>query len=99
MTNVLKGLTLGLILGSAAIFDAAPPRASAAPVTPTVSPSSTPALSLDAPDPDIVYSRGTYYAFTTGTTWGNYIGIAATTNGDPRLGWRTFGGAFPPNGA
>ncbi len=73
-------------------------------VAPVVTPSSTPALALDAPDPDIVLSDGTFYAFTTGTTWGNQIAIAKTTFSDPQLGWTTLSGqqsgssAFAENG-
>jgi hypothetical protein len=68
--------------------------AAAAPA-PTVMPSSTPVLNLDAPDPDIVLVGSTFYAFTTGTTWGNQIGIATTTNPNPSQGWKTVGSAFP----
>jgi hypothetical protein len=70
----------------------APSASSAVPVTPAVSAASTPALALDAPDPDIVLSDGTFYAFTTGTTWGNQIAVAKTTNSDPALGWGTLSG-------
>ena len=83
---------------------APPPPAPAAPVTPTVAPAGGPALALDAPDPDIVLSGGAFYAFTTGTTWGNQIAVAKTTNSDPALGWGTLSGggtgssAFAENG-
>jgi len=70
----------------------APLASSAVPVTPSVSAASTPALAMDAPDPDIVLSDGTFYAFTTGTTWGNQIAIAKTTSSDPALGWGTLSG-------
>jgi uncharacterized membrane protein YgdD (TMEM256/DUF423 family) len=39
----------------------------------TVHPSTTPAFAGDAGDPDVVYSAGTYFAFTTGTALGNHI--------------------------
>src|SRR5580704_7684372 len=39
----------------------------------TVSPSATPAFAGDAGDPDVVYSAGTYFAFSTGTPLGNHI--------------------------
>jgi hypothetical protein len=39
----------------------------------TLSPSTTPAFAGDAGDPDVVYSAGTYFAFTTGTALGNHI--------------------------
>jgi hypothetical protein len=98
-------LSAGLVVGGAALgLVATPPPAGAAVVVPVVTPSSSPALALDAPDPDIVFTGGTYYAFTTGSVWGNQIGIAQTTNSDPALGWHTVGGisgasAFPENGA
>ncbi|MGH8994700.1 MAG: cell wall-binding repeat-containing protein [Acidimicrobiales bacterium] len=69
-----------------------------------MTPSSTPALALDAPDPDIVLADGVFYAFTTGTTWGNQIAIAKTTFSDPQMGWTTLNGqpsgssAFAENG-
>lgn len=72
-----------------------PAAAVAAPPAPVVTPSSTPVLDLDAPDPDIVRVGSTFYAFTTGTTWGNQIGIATSTNPNPSAGWKTVGSAFP----
>ncbi|MGH9043498.1 MAG: cell wall-binding repeat-containing protein [Acidimicrobiales bacterium] len=59
---------------------------------PAVTPATQPALALDAPDPDVVYTNGAYYAFTTGTTWGNEIGIATTASADPTSGWGTLSG-------
>jgi len=51
-----------IVLGSASMAGAV-----------TVHPSSTPAFAGDAGDPDVVYSAGTYFAFTTGTALGNHI--------------------------
>jgi hypothetical protein len=34
-----------------------------------------PAFALDAPDPYVVRSGGTYYAYTTGTAWGTTSGF------------------------
>jgi hypothetical protein len=103
--TIVPSLVGALFLGAASVVVApAQPAAPAAPVTPTVSPAPSPALALDAPDPDIVLSGGTFYAFTTGTTWGNQIAIAKTTNSDPALGWTTLSGgssgssAFAENG-
>ncbi len=87
-----------LILGGPA------PVAGAAVAVPVVTPSTSPALALDAPDPDIVLANGTFYAFTTGTTWGNQIAIAKSTSSNPGLGWTTLSGqsngssAFAENG-
>lgn len=92
----MKRALLAVLVTAAALL-AAPfvaPAAAAAPA-PTVTPSSTPALAKDAPDPDVVRVGSTFYAFTTGTTWGNQIGIAKTTSADPRSGWTTVGSAFP----
>lgn len=67
----------------------APP--SAGPKTPTVvQPSASPAFGDDAPDPDVIRVGTTYYAFTTGTTWGNRIGVL--TSSSPNTGWRTVTG-------
>jgi hypothetical protein len=99
VVSLMAGLlTSGLAVG----VPVSPAGASA--VVPVVTPSSTPALALDAPDPDVVLSNGTFYAFTTGTSWGNQIAIAKTTFSDPQLGWTTLSGqssgssAFAENG-
>ena len=57
-----------------------------------VSPSQTPAFAGDAPDPDIVYSDGTFYAFTTGTVLGNNLQALIDTSGSPTSGWRSYTG-------
>jgi putative cell wall-binding protein len=57
---------------------------------PTVTAVSTPAWDDDGPDPDVVRIDGTWWAFTTGTTWGNNLG--ALTSGAPNTGWRTVTG-------
>ena len=57
--------------------------------------SQSPAFNGDAPDPDIVLSDGTYYAFTTGTVMGNYLQALVDTSGSPTSGWRSYtGGPF-----
>ncbi len=56
----------------------------------------------DAPDPDIVRFGDRFYAYTTGTTWGNHIGILVSSR--PDSGWNTVTGtasgssAFPAIG-
>jgi hypothetical protein len=52
--------------------------------------SETPAFNGDAGDPDVVYSGGTYYAFTTGTMLGNFIQVL--TSGSPTTGWGSYNG-------
>jgi hypothetical protein len=80
------------------------PAAADSPAAPSVTPASGPALALDAPDPDVVLAGGSFYAFTTGTTWGNQIAIATTSSSNPALGWSTLSGgqfgssAFAANG-
>ncbi len=59
--------------------------------------SETPAFAGDAPDPDIVYSGGTYYAFTTGTPLGNNLQALVDTSGNPTTGWGSYTGK--PNGS
>ena len=71
-----------------ALVAVGPGRTAAAPAAaPTVTPSAAPAFAADAPDPDVVRIGSTYYAYTTGTTWGNYIGVL--TSSSPTTGWRT----------
>jgi ribosomal protein L24E len=59
----------------------------------------TSALDQDAPDPHVVRFGSTYYAYTTGTMWGNHIGILRSTR--PASGFETITGtkfgssAFP----
>jgi putative cell wall-binding protein len=49
-----------------------------------------PAWADEGPDPDIVRFGSTWYAYTTGTTWGNNIGVLTSTR--PDTGWRTTTG-------
>ncbi|HEX4175705.1 MAG TPA: family 43 glycosylhydrolase [Acidimicrobiales bacterium] len=53
-------------------------------------PSPSPAFAGDAPDPDVVYSNGTYYAFTTGTPLGNHI--QALISASPASGFGSYTG-------
>ena len=57
-----------------------------------VSPSNAPAFAGDAGDPDVVYSGGTYFAFTTGTPLGNHIQELVDTSGSPESGWASYTG-------
>ncbi len=58
----------------------------------SIQPSQTPAFAGDAPDPDVLYNAGTYYAFTTGTPLGNHIQALIDTTASPASGWRSFTG-------
>jgi hypothetical protein len=53
-------------------------------------PSPSPAFPGDAPDPNVVYSGGTYYAFTTGTALGNHI--QALVSASPASGYGSYTG-------
>ena len=84
-----------LVAGTTAV--AASPAVAAATSPPmeshfSFSGSATPAFAGDAPDPDVVYSAGTYYAFTTGTTLGNNLQALIDTSGTPASGWRSYSG-------
>ena len=46
----------------------------------------------DAPDPDVVTSGSTYYAFTTGTALGNHIQVLVDTSGTTTSGWQSTTG-------
>lgn len=48
--------------------------------TPVVARPSSPAWAKDAPDPDLVRVGDRYYAYTTGTTWGNHIGVLESSS-------------------
>jgi putative cell wall-binding protein len=62
------------------------------PRVPTVSGQTGPAFDDEGPDPYVVRFGSTWYAYTTGTTWGNRIGILTSTASTPRTGWRTLTG-------
>src|SRR5665213_885787 len=46
----------------------------------------------DAPDPDVVTSSSTYYAFTTGTALGSHIRVLVDTSGSSTSSWRSTTG-------
>ena len=58
----------------------------------SIQPSGTPAFNQDAPDPDVVVSGSTYYAFTTGTPLGNHLQALVDTSGSPGTGWQSYTG-------
>jgi hypothetical protein len=62
----------------------------AAPACPTGSPAYDYPGSGDAADPQVVYSEGTYYAFTTGNALGNHI--AVLTSSSPSSGYHATSG-------
>ena len=97
--------TLGISL--AVVATSASPAAAIGPVAVTSHPQS-PAFSpswphttqdLAAPDPDVVRFGNSYFAYTTGTTWGNHIGVLRSSV--PNRGFNTLTGnqfgssAFP----
>ena len=56
----------------------------------SVAPTPSPAYDDEGPDPDLVRFGNTWYGYTTGTTWGNRIGVLVTS--DPNAGWHTASG-------
>ncbi|MCU1379834.1 MAG: N-acetylmuramoyl-L-alanine amidase family 2 [Acidimicrobiales bacterium] len=58
--------------------------------TVAVSPTAAPAWNDAGPDPDLLRVGTTWYAYTTGTTWGNNIGVLTSTS--PSTGWHTTTG-------
>jgi putative cell wall-binding protein len=56
----------------------------------SVAQTATPAWGEEGPDPQIVRFGSTWYAYTTGTTWGNNIGVLTSTR--PDTGWHTITG-------
>ena len=58
----------------------------------SIQPTAAPAFDQDAPDPDVVLSGSTYYAFTTGTALGNHLQALVDTSGSPQSGWGSFTG-------
>lgn len=66
------------------------PYSSAPQRTPTPVGVGGPAWDDDGPDPQILRVGATWYAFTTGTTWGNRIGVLRSTQ--PNTGWQTITG-------
>jgi hypothetical protein len=89
---ILAALGAGVAssVGSPASAATTPHAAEAAHLSFTPGPA--PAYGNDAPDPDPLYSGGTYYAFTTGTTLGNFIQALTDTTGSPASGWHPYKG-------
>lgn len=93
--NRLNPQQLVLVGGSGIVGPAVEDRSvcphAGAPVRrPMVQALSTPAWNDDAPDPQIVRFNGAWWAYSTGTTWGNNLGVL--TSGAPDTGWRTVTG-------
>lgn len=56
----------------------------------SVAPAPDPVYPDDAPDPQILRVGSTWFMYTTGTTWGNRIGVLTSTSATS--GWRTVNG-------
>ncbi len=67
-----------------------PTGPSGPPGQPSVTPSPAPAFDDDAPDPDLVRFGSSWYTYTTGTTWGNNLGLLVSSG--PASGWATATG-------
>jgi putative cell wall-binding protein len=84
---------LVLLGGAGALASGVEDRTQCPPGTPrslSVAQTATPAWGDEGPDPDIVRFGSTWYAYTTGTTWGNNIGVLTSTR--PDTGWHTTTG-------
>jgi hypothetical protein len=82
----------GAAPGSAPLASATTPEPAVLAPRIAVSPPASPSFAANAGDPDVVYSNGTYYAFTTGTALGNYLQVVINTSGDPTAGYRSYTG-------
>ena len=75
-------------LACAALVVSSPQPAGADPHTGiTVAVTPTPAYAGDAPDPDVVLSGSTYFAFSTGTALAGYLQVLCDGSGSPATGW------------
>ena len=92
IVSTLAGVLLALVLVATPAQAPPAPGNAVAQGHVSIVPSQTPAFSGDAPDPDIVFSGGTYYAFTTGTPLGNNLQALVDTTGNPTTGWRSYTG-------
>ncbi len=93
LTPVLVGAVLTLVVGVLVVgmgVHAGPASAARS----TLRPSVAPGFTGDAPDPDVVYADGTFYAFTTGTTYGNNLQVLITQSGNPTVGWHPYTGGY-----
>jgi Glycosyl hydrolases family 43 len=89
-----------VVLGGSAIPASSPAGAAAGRIA--VTPPPSPAFANNAGDPDVIYSNGVYYAFTTGTALGNNIQALINTSGSPAGGYgsytgRSYGSTALPN--
>jgi beta-xylosidase len=97
--ETVRTVRLGIVVSALIALTAltvASPAGAAGPLTlgahPTVPafkpPWATTIREMDAPDPDVLRVGSTFYAYTTGTSWGNHIGIL--TSSQPNSSWRTI---------
>ena len=98
MRNQLSAVLAGAVLAlSGAAVTAAPAAAvgpigvGAHPQTPAFVPGWAHTTQDDnAPDPDVVRFGSSYFAYTTGTTWGNHLGVLVSSA--PDRGFHTVTG-------
>ncbi len=79
-----------LLIGLAvcgALVSVPTPAGAAAHTGVTVIPAATPAYPGDAPDPDVVMSGSTYFAFSTGTALASYLQVLCDGSGSLATGW------------
>jgi hypothetical protein len=89
---VVLVLVLGTGLSLATPFGQRAAGAAVVTAVTVPSPPADPTVALDAPDPDIVAVGSGYDVFTTGTTWGNTIGVLEDSGPSPASGWHTASG-------
>jgi beta-xylosidase len=95
------GLRCALLAIVAIVTSVTVPAARPAAAAPAVSVATglATAYAQDAPDPHVLRVGSKYYAYTSGTSWGNHIGILTSTT--PNLNYHTINGkswgssAFP----
>ncbi len=87
---------VAVVIATAVVLAASvrPVAAVAATASLTVEPAPAPAYDRDAPDPDIVLGGSDYYAFTTGTDFGNHLQALVDTSGSPESGWQPYTGGY-----
>ena len=113
LVRIAPAAVLCAVLSATAAPAAASPNPHGVSVVPSGSPAFTPpggcatgspaynfAGSGDAADPQVVYSNGTYYAFTTGNAMGNHLAALVSSSPDTGYGPYTqscFGSTALPN--
>jgi len=89
-TTAATGVAAAVVAAGGPMPEATTALVPAARPAVVVSPVASPAFAGDAGDPDVVYSDGTYFAFSTGTALGNHI--QALESWSPSSGYHGYTG-------